>query len=515
MHRNLYRVSVHQCLDTFGLVSVGQLVCGIYVDFNFAAGCFFHELAELTSAFCPGTGLSGGAGKVPGLLFPSKVTVIGNIVVILIAGGSSICAAIRTIAAGSVEVRCRCYGSGISSVFCQRFWKERGNLRNIRNQKQNRYRCRDHWHNGFGNLLNGNFHSFFQFYGNGNKQVDTNRWSYLSDGQVDGCHDTECYQVIAKGFADRKHNRDENVHRRVCIDKASCNQENDVDDQQECKLIMCNTSEQIGSCLRDTEFGADKREQGSTCYDQHNTAGGLCRVYHQIPQIFDLNFFVDKDSDKQTVYNGNGCCFCWSEYASIDTAKNNNRHQESPERILKCIPSLFCRCLLLRRLNVVFLCLKKNNDYKSNTHQDTRNDTCGEHICNGYAGDGCVNNECDTRRNDDCDRTRCRHQRCGKRCGEAAALDHGRNQNHTKSCNSCRTGTGNSAEEAGNDNAHDGDTAFFVADTCINETDQPFGDTRLCHDISGQNKERNGKQQEFTDAGIHVGGNDRQRCAGI
>ena len=148
MHRNLYRVSVHQRLDTFGLVSVGQLVCGIYVDFNFAAGCFFHELAELTSAFCPGTGLSGGAGKVPGLLFPSKVTVIGNIVVILIAGGSSICAAIRTIAAGSVGVRCRCYGSGISSVFCQRFWKERGNLRNIRNQKQNRYRCRDHWHNG-------------------------------------------------------------------------------------------------------------------------------------------------------------------------------------------------------------------------------------------------------------------------------------------------------------------------------------------------------------------------------
>lgn len=49
--------------------------------------------------------------------------------------------------------------------------------------------------------------------------------------------------------------------------------------------------------------------------------------------------------------------------------------------------------------------------------------------------------------------------------------------------------------------------AFFVADTCINETDQPFGDTPPLPDISGQDKERNGKQQEFTDAGIHVGGN--------
>ena len=85
----------------------------------------------------------------------------------------------------------------------------------------------------------------------------------------------ECYQVIAKSFADRKHNRDKDIHGRVCIDKTSCDQENDIDDQQECKLIMCNASEQIGSCLRDTEFGADKGKQGSACYDEHNTAGGL------------------------------------------------------------------------------------------------------------------------------------------------------------------------------------------------------------------------------------------------
>ena len=76
VHGDLNRVPIHQSLNTFGLVSVGQLVCGIYVDFDLAAGCFFHELAELASAFCPGTVLGGGAGKVPGLLFPSKITVI-------------------------------------------------------------------------------------------------------------------------------------------------------------------------------------------------------------------------------------------------------------------------------------------------------------------------------------------------------------------------------------------------------------------------------------------------------
>ena len=73
MHRDLYRVAVDQRLNTFGLVSVGQLVCSVNINFDFAAGRFFHELTELASALCPGTGLGGGAGKVPCLLRPVKV----------------------------------------------------------------------------------------------------------------------------------------------------------------------------------------------------------------------------------------------------------------------------------------------------------------------------------------------------------------------------------------------------------------------------------------------------------
>ena len=50
---------------------------------------------------------------------------------------------------------------------------------------------------------------------------------------------------------------------------------------------------------------------------------GVSIPYHTICED---NFFVDEDSDKQTVHNGNGCCLRWSEYASVDTTKNNNRH---------------------------------------------------------------------------------------------------------------------------------------------------------------------------------------------
>ena len=76
MHRNLYRISVHQRLNTFGLVSVGKLVCCVYINFDLSAGCFFHKFTELTSAFCPCTCLRCGACKVPCCFRPVKITVV-------------------------------------------------------------------------------------------------------------------------------------------------------------------------------------------------------------------------------------------------------------------------------------------------------------------------------------------------------------------------------------------------------------------------------------------------------
>ena len=73
---------------------------------------------------------------------------------------------------------------------------------------------------------------------------------------------------------------------------------------------------------------------------------------------------------------------------------------------------------------------------------------------------------------------------CGEWCGETALFYHCRDQYGTKGCNSCRTGTGDCAEEAGYDDTYDSDTAFFVSYAGINEFDQSLGDTGFCHDVS-------------------------------
>ena len=59
--------------------------------------------------------------------------------------------------------------------------------------------------------------------------------------------------------------------------------------------------------------------------------------------------------------------------ASVDTAQNDDRHQKSPESILKCVPALFCGCLLyVGRHDMIAAYLQHNDNYQSQTHQDTR-----------------------------------------------------------------------------------------------------------------------------------------------
>ena len=61
---------------------------------------------------------------------------------------------------------------------------------------------------------------------------------------------------------------------------------------------MGNASKKIRSGLRDTEFRTYEGEQGGAGNDQHDTAGGLGRIDHQSPQIFDGDLPVYNHTNK-------------------------------------------------------------------------------------------------------------------------------------------------------------------------------------------------------------------------
>ena len=138
---------------------------------------------------------------------------------------------------------------------------------------------------------------------------------------------------------------------------------------------MCNAGKKLRCRICNTKLGTYKREQGSTRYDQHDSTGCLCRIHKNVKQIFELNLTVDHHTNKQTVNNRYGCSLSWCKDTTVNSPEDDNRHQESPECIFKCIPAFFCGSFFTGWLNVMFLCLDHNDDHKSNTHQKSRNDT--------------------------------------------------------------------------------------------------------------------------------------------
>ena len=119
MHGNLYRISVDQSLNTFRLVSVGQLVCSIHIDFNFTACRFFYQFTEFSSTLCPGTGFCGGTGEVPGLFFPAKITVICDVIIRISGTTGAVLCIICT-------VRRSRYRSAVSTIFSGQCFRQEG-----------------------------------------------------------------------------------------------------------------------------------------------------------------------------------------------------------------------------------------------------------------------------------------------------------------------------------------------------------------------------------------------------
>ncbi len=232
-------------------------------------------------------------------------------------------------------------------------------------------------------------------------------------------------------------------------------------------------------------------------------------------KLLQLYLPVNEDAHEESVYHGHCRRLCRCKYAAVDTAQDNHRHQKAPKGVLKGRPALCSTGSLLRGLNVLSSGLDHNHHDQRHTHENTGHNAGHEHICNGHAGDGGIDHEGNAGRDDDGDGAGCGHQRRSKGRTEAALLNHGRNQYCTESCHRRRAGAGDGAEEAGHNDADNGQTASSMPHAGVDEANQPAGNAGLRHDVSGQHKKRNGQQQELADAGIHVCGHNGQTGAGI
>ena len=88
------------------------------------------------------------------------------------------------------------------------------------------------------------------------------------------------------------------------------------------------------------------------------------------------------------------------------------------------------------------------------------------------------------------------HHSGGKGSGEAAAVDHGGDQDDAQCSHGSRAGTGDGSKEHAGHDGHVGQAAVFPAQECVSNAQQTAGNTAGSHQLAGQNEKRNGHQGE-------------------
>ena len=182
------------------------------------------------------------------------------------------------------------------------------------------------------------------------------------------------------------------------------------------------------------------------------------------------HFSVDHHTYKKSIYNRYCSSLCWCKDTTVDSAKDDNRHQESPECIFEGSPALFCRCFLA--LDGLISCLFASRSTTITSATPIRipgtipainispmeTPVMDAYTTNAILGGMTIAMELAVAIN---------------------AVENGAEKpprstiagirTAPKGCYRRRTGTGDRAEEAGNDDTYIRNTAFSVTDAGVNE----------------------------------------------
>ena len=269
--------------------------------------------------------------------------------------------------------------------------KSQGNLRHIRHKSKHAEAGENHRHDCSGNGTNGHAVEdfclcprgsccIFDFQSHGNKKVYSDRRRNLSDCKVYSRQYTEGDQAVSQRLGYGSHDGNKDVHGGVCVDKAACDQENNVDNQQEYDPAASYTGKQGFRRLGNTKQCAAVRKERGRRNDQHDSSGCFGGINKDARQILPGNFFINNHTHKETVNDRNSSCLCGSKDPSVNASQNNNGHQDSPKRIPECRQTFFAGSFFMGRLNMFSACLNHYHNNQSRPHKNTGDNSSHEHF---------------------------------------------------------------------------------------------------------------------------------------
>ena len=267
------------------------------------------------------------------------------------------------------------------------------------------------------------------------------------------------HQIDAQGICHRYEQRSEDVQRRRGIQKASCDQKDNVDnDKENDRASSRHLLERRADGHIQSRPGQYVGEQAGRRRDEHDRRRSGDGVQKQGIKLLYPDLLIDEDPYEQSVDDGHGRRLCGGKDPSVDAAQDDNRHQQSPKGVPECVPA-FLSGGFGQSLQLAFAAHQKRRNHQPQAHQKPRKDSGQEQGSDGGVRDGTVHHKGDGGRDDHSDGSRSSHER-RRESGLVSCLDHGRDHDESQRRHRRRTGAGDGCEETGDDDAHDGKAAL-------------------------------------------------------
>ena len=277
--------------------------------------------------------------------------------------------------------------------------------------------------------------------------------------------------------------------------QAANNQKQEVHQQHHDNPVVRNSKQSLCNSLRNLFDGKHAAQNRSGTNDDKNGRRGVCGFCKFDIDLFQVKFFVNKQSYQESVEYRDNRSFRWCKETAVDTSEDDNRNQQRPDCFLKSLPNSLAGELQTVAVVTVFLAVTNGNHDQGEAADNAWQEARHEHGTDGSSCGYAVHNHWDAWRNDCSQTSGSRYQSHGPSL-LITHFDHSRNHDGTDGSYRCRSRAGNRAEEQARNDGYYRKSAGKVTYQCVKETYQSLGKSAAFHQRAAEYEERNCHKRE-------------------
>ena len=314
------------------------------------------------------------------------------------------------------------------------------------------------------------------------------------------------YRIHADSLCNGVDDRRDEKYRSAGLHEHAEDEQDDIYKQQDDYLVAGYAGDSRRDGLGQAQERHDSAEEGRGCHYKKDLCRGQGGLLGDRHDILYADLLVHEHADDKAVYNGNGRGFGRSENPGVDTAEDDDRHQECGQRLDKRSEEGFLRGILLCFLQllcglIIIVLLYKNTveDDKGNGGEHAGADDCEKDLAYRHACGAAVNDGRDAGWNEYSQEARSACQ-CRGILGLIVMVLHFRDHDAADCGNRGSGGTGDRAEERAGKNGYVAEGRDGVSEAALCEVYELLGNAAVAHYVAGKHEERQRQYRERVNA---------------